>query len=416
MKMMRPVPLLFLVLSLATPAAAQTAAGIQAPLVEGEHAAPQDDPIYERATEALDGERYEEAIELYGAVVEQGAARVDAALYWIAYAQSKAGRATVALETIARLRTMHPQSRWLNDAGYLEAEVRGAAGQAPSAETGADEEMRLYALNSLMHADSARALPLLRGILQGDEAHEMKARALFVLMQSDDDAAFDIVAQVAREDSDPKLRLQALRNLGMHGGARAGELMSEIYASTDDGKLKRAILRGYATSGDSERLLQIAREETSEELRIAAIRQLAMTGAAEEVWTLYQGESSKQAKRAILQSMFVTGEAGRLLEVARTDPDDDLRRAAIQGLAMVGGDGNDDSEISAALVELYGTETDVEIRAGTLQALWMRGEASALIALFEQEPDREMRRRIVQALSMMESEEAIEFLIRIIEQ
>ena len=132
--MMKRMILPTLVLALAAPAAAlsQAAQPLTTPAFSGGYAEPQDDPAYERATEALDQAQYDEAIALFGAIAEQRGARADAALYWIAYSQSKSGQEAGALETIARLRALYPQSRWLNDAGYLEAEVRGAAGQAPA--------------------------------------------------------------------------------------------------------------------------------------------------------------------------------------------------------------------------------------------------------------------------------------------
>ena len=46
----------------------------------------------------------------------------------------------------------------------------------------------------------------------------------------------------------------------------------------------------------------------------------------------------------------------------------------------------------------------------------MRGEVRPLIGLYEETDDLELRRRIVQALSMVDDDEAIDFLIRIIEQ
>ncbi len=414
--MMKRMILPTLVLALAAPAAAlsQAAQPLTTPAFSGGYAEPQDDPAYERATEALDQAQYDEAIALFGAIAEQRGARADAALYWIAYSQSKSGQEAGALETIARLRALYPQSRWLNDAGYLEAEVRGAAGQAP-ADALYDEEQQLHSEEMRLYALNARALPMLQSILQADETQEMKSRALFVLMQSGGDDAFGIVAEVARTDADPELRRQAIRQIGMHGGDRASAFMSEIYDASDDLETRKAVLRGLMMSGDSGRLLEIARNEVNDELRTSAIRQLAMTGAADDIWTLYRSEQSDEAKKTILRAMFMTGDATRLLEVARSEPDTELRRVAIRGLATIGDD-DQSTNVSDALVELYRGETDPELRVATLRALWMRGEAGTLIELFDQESDREMRRQIVQSLSMMDTEEAIEFLIRIIEQ
>lgn len=375
---------------------------------------------YQQATEALDRGAYERAIELFEQVIAARESRGDAARYWIAYARYRSGDPAAALARLGELRAVFATSKWLDDARILEVEIRAASGQVAEPEADDDEQLRLYALNSLLHVDSERALPLLEGILRGEESDEMKSRALLVLMQSGSETALDIVAELALSEADGELRTQALRHLGMSGGERATAILEEVYSSTTDVEVKQAILQGYMMSGDSERLLRLARSETDKELRVNAIRALAMTGASDELWELYEQEASIEAKQAILQSMFMTGKSGRLLEVARTESNLALRKAAIHGLAMIGGgehegEGGKD-EMLEGLIAIYSSESDPELRGAVLQALWMRGDAGPLVDLFNQESDPELRKQIVQGLSMMESEEAIEFLIRLIER
>ena len=49
---------------------------------------------------------------------------------------------------------------------------------------GSDEDLKILALNSLLNRDPATALPLLRGILSGNQPLNVKKHALFVLAQS----------------------------------------------------------------------------------------------------------------------------------------------------------------------------------------------------------------------------------------
>jgi Ni/Co efflux regulator RcnB len=56
-----------------------------------EERANREDERYERGTEALDEERWDRAIDAFDSVVSMGGRRVDAGLYWKAYAQRKAG-------------------------------------------------------------------------------------------------------------------------------------------------------------------------------------------------------------------------------------------------------------------------------------------------------------------------------------
>ncbi|NKB88222.1 MAG: tetratricopeptide repeat protein [Acidobacteria bacterium] len=375
--------------------------------------------VYDAATAALEQADYARAVELYSEVVEGGGSRAAAAMYWMAYAQERRGNPAEALELIGELRNSYPESAWIDDADHLAAEIRGARGQVERSDE--PEDMRLYALNALLHVEPERALPLLERIIRTDEDIEMRQRALFILLQGHSENAVDLIAEIARDDSDPEMQMYALRHLGMFGGDRVQGLMDEIYAGTTDREVKGAIISGYMMSGHAERLYEIARTEADDELRVLAIRHLAMTGGAEELWQLYDAEESVEARKAILGVMFMTGHSSRLIEIARTEPDIELKRTAIQGLGMVHGEhdedgGVDDAEVQAALLDLYRANQDQEIRGSILSAFMMRGDATALIDLYDQTEDVDNRRRIVQMLSMVDSDEAVDFLIRIIEQ
>ena len=376
---------------------------------------------YELATSQLDAERWEEAIELFRAAFEEGDERADGALYWIAFAHSKKGSPTDAVASLRELEQRFPASRWLDDARYLRAEIEQTIGAAGGVAEEDDEDLRLYAINTLMHVDSDRALPLLERLLSEDNPVELKERALFVLMQSNSERAFDIAADIARNGDNRELQLRALRHLGMFRQDRGVEVMAEIYAASGDAEIKGAILQGFMMAGAPDRVLAVARDDTDVELRTAAIRAMAMMGDADnamsDLWALYESESSIEVKEVILQSMFSRGATTRLLQIVRTESEPRLRLAALRGLTMAThGDDAATADVAEQLLELYGTETDTELRSQILHVFWSRGEASTLIQLFERESDPKMRKRIVQALAMSDSEEAIDFLIRMIEQ
>ncbi len=434
--------ILMLGIAMVLPLEAQQRAGVPSPAPSAPRppVSAQVDAAYDTATVALDRGDYARAIDLFTDIANQKGDRADAALYWVAYAQQRQGDGGGAINTIGVLRREFPESAWLDDADHLVAEIRGARGdvrdapragrsvgrgrsqRAPRADEDAAEDMRVYALNALMHVDAERAVPLLERMIRSDEDIEIRKRALFVLMQGHADEALPLIAEVVRNDSDPEMRIYAMRHLGMFGGAETMALMEEIYREATDVEVKEAIIAGYMMGGSTERLYEIAKNEPVHELRVAAIRHLAMVGGADELWELYEGEGSVEVREAILQTVFMAGDHARLLQVARTESDIRLRRAAIRALGMMGGghgDGESDGEtvdMSAALLELYRANEDMEIREAILNAFWMRGDTSTLIALYEETDDQELQRRIVQALSMTDDEEAIDFLIRIIEQ
>jgi len=368
-----------------------------------------EDNLYQRGTKAMDDKRWDRAIEAFDEAAKLGGSRKDGALYWKAYAQNKQGLRPEALSTLQELQKGFPNSRWLNDAKVLEAEVRQAAGQPVRPENESDEDIKLIALNSLLNTDSERALPMLEKFLQGNNSPRLKEKALFVLSQSGSPRARDIVAQIARGNSNPDLQMKALRNLGIFGGKESRQVLADIYASSSDVAVKRAILQSFMVAGERERLFTAAKSEKVPELRMEAIRQLGVMSAQTELWELYQAESSIEVKEKILHSMFVGGNAERLIEVARNEKDPRLRRAAIHSLGIMG------SRVSAdALVSIYENDKDAEIRKQVIQGLFVQGNAKALVALARKETDPGLKKEIVSKLSVMGSKDALEYLMEIL--
>jgi HEAT repeat protein len=277
---------------------------------------PKDD-LYRAAQRDLDANRWGQAIEKFGQVAQRGGSEADAALYWKAYAENKAGRSQPALATLRQLAGAHPKSEWLDDAKALEVEIRGDDGDAPLSE---DEELKLYALNGLLGNDPERALPMLHKFLQGNHPPRLKEQALFVISQSDGPEARKTLHDVARGSAHPELQLKAVEYLGI--------------------------------AGDVEILAELARQEKNPPVRSQAIRGLGLV------------ESEKS---------------------------------------------------SAALRSIYSSSSDTSIRKAVLEALFIQENARALIDLYRTEKDREVRREIVRYLSMMDSEEAEQFISKIFE-
>ena len=365
---------------------------------------------YDRGTEALDEERWERAVESFDRAAASGSRRADAALYWKAYAQRKAGRPTEAVATLGQLRKQAPQSKWLKEADALEQEIRQGAGQRPAPERQPDEDLKLIALNALMTSDAEQAVPMLEKFLSTGASPRLRDRALFVLTQSGSTRGRAIVADIARGKSHPDMQRTAVKYLGLFGGEESRQTLSEIYASTSDVDIKKAVLQAFMTSGDKARVLAAARGEKSPELRRAAIRQLGPMGAQSELWELYKSETTPEAKREIIQALFVSGAGDRIAELAKTETDPELRRTAVRTLGIIGSD-----RTGAMLVSFYQTDRDPQIRREALNGLFIQGNAHALVQLARAEKDPEMRREIVNKLSIMGgNKEALEYLMEIL--
>jgi HEAT repeat protein len=364
-----------------------------------------EDRLYEKGQNALDARRWDDAVQYFGEAAAENGAHADGALYWKAYALNKLGRREEALATIKQLRDGHAGSRWLDEAKALEIEVSGRKVN-PDAEP--DEDLKLMALSALANNDPERAIPLLEKLLQGNQSPKLKERALFVLAQSDSAKGHQILAQMAR-GGNPDLQMKAIHYLSIMGSKENRQILSDVYASSNDGNVKRAVLHGFMISGDREHLLQAAKSEKDPALRMEAIHQLGISGGQSELAQLYQGESSVEVKETILHSMFIGGNGEKLVEIARTEKDPRLRKAAIHSLGIMGGEHS-----GAALVAMYGSESDPSIKAEIVNALFIQGNAKAMVALARKETNPEMKKTIVGKLAIMGNKDATEYLMELL--
>ena len=364
---------------------------------------------YERGARALDRREWNEAIASFDEVVAGGQARADGALYWKAYALAKLGRGPEGVAALDELARKHPQSRWLNDAKVMKAEIGQAAGRPLAPEDASDDEMKLMAINSLMQSDPERSVPLLERLLQKPSSPKLRERALFVLSQSDSPKAREVVVRVAKGGANPDLQLLAVRNLGIYGGKANRQLMTELYASSNDVAIKRQVLHGFMVAGDRERMLAIAKGDANVELRKDAVQFLGTMGANNELGQLYAAESSPEVRGRILHAMFVGGNTAKLIEIARTEKDRDLRERAIQHLGTTRS-----AAAGEALVAIYGSTGDLDTRKRVLEALFIQGNASQLVAVTRKESNPELKKVAVSRLSNMRSKEATDYLMELL--
>ena len=369
-----------------------------------------DDRAYEAGQRALEGRRYTEALEYFNQVAARGGNRADGAWYWKAYSLIKLGRADEARAALAELRKNYASSRWLDDAKALEVE----AGKPVSPESESDEELKLIALNGLMQSDPDRAYPLLDNLLKSAQPPKIKRNAVYVLAQSNSPKAQQLLEQVARGEGNPDLQLTAIRYLGerrRQGGSNP--VLAEIYNSSNDVNVKRAILNSLEGARDKDRLLQIAKTEKQQDLRLHAIRMLgSIQGTQSDIWALYQAEPTVEGKQQILET--ISGSAGnldKLLEVARTEKEIKLRRFAINNLATSRAASTGDT-----LASMYTSEQDQDVKRSIIDALASQKNVKAMIQIARAEKDNRMQQRILERLVNMKSPEASDYLMEIIKK
>jgi HEAT repeat protein len=419
---------------------------------------------YERGRNALDRSAWQEAIREFEEAGKDEAL-ADAVLYWQAHAYSKIPDAKRALELVTELEKRYPKSVWRDDAQVLAAQIRGGNARPSSSD---DEDLKLMALNGLMQGDEEAAIPILEEFLTSEKSTRLRERALFVLAQSDSEKAHAILANVARGERDPELQRQAIRYLGVHGSDRGLALLADLYRSLSSKEARATVLESLMIADDEKRLLEVARSESDPELRRRAIQLLGTMDATTELWEMYQRESSEEMKETMLQAFMVAGDEEHLLQVARDKKASlDLRASAIQLLGAEGdeeglwrlfqeetsveakekilealfvagaeeklaGVANDKSqpaelrkaaihglgvsgeEAVPALLGLYKSDSDREVKEQVLEALFIIDAAAQIVEIARSESDPELRRRAVEKLSIMDAKEARDFLMEIL--
>ena len=365
--------------------------------------------LYSEGTDAIDEGEWTRAIDIFNKVVAMHGKREPAALYWLAYAQNKAGRGGEALQTIAALERAHPKSRWITDAKALELDIRQASGQKVDPGKVNDEELKLIAIQGLLSSDPERAIPLLQKVVDGPNSRRVKEQALFVLSQSPSPRAAQVIASIARGSTHPELQSDAIKYLGISGKHNL-PLLGEVYQSTASAEVKKEILRAYMTAGARAEIYAIAKSEKDPHLRLEAIRQLGVLGGGRELAEMYRAESSPEVKKTILQSMFVGGSGDLLIDIARNEPDPKLRAIAVRTLGLSGKE-----RTGPTLVSIYQSSSDTAVRRAALEGLFVQGNAHALVELAKQEKDPKWKREIVTKLSVMGSKEATDYLTTLLE-
>ena len=363
--------------------------------------------LYEEGTDAIDESHWQQAVDKFDQVIQMHGKRADAALYWKAWAQNKLGRRPDALATLADLKRTAPQSRWTNDAKALEIEIRQQSSQPVPPDGESNCELKLLAINGLQQMDPERAVPMLEKMLHGGDCPKLRSQALFVLAQSNSPQARQVIARAARNDADPELQRKAVQSLGTFSGEWGRQQLAEVYASTSSVELKKRILNALMISGDRARILAAAKGEKDPALRAEAIQQLGVMGATGDIWELYTTETSTDVKKRILQAMFIAGDRDHMVQLAKAEKDPQLRIAAIRNLGMMGDKTGD------ALQSLY-AENNRDVKKAVIQALFISNNAHSLVELARKETDPEMKKDIVRQLSLMQSKEATDYMLEIL--
>jgi hypothetical protein len=236
----------------------------------------------------MDANNWPGAVNAFDKVINAKGKRVDAALYWKAYSLNKLNKLQLASATCDQLHSQYMDSPWNRDCAALapniqintaeltknvEEMTRNAGVMAAAsvdslhfdADTpparGSDDDLKMLALNSLLNQDPARAVPLLRGILAGNQPASVKKHALFVLAQSKSPEAESILRDAVTGKMDPQLQRQAIQSMAVFQGKRANDTLVEVYKTTSDPQIKHSVVSALFITGDAPKMVELAKNE-----------------------------------------------------------------------------------------------------------------------------------------------------------
>jgi len=264
-----------------------------------------EDNAYTAGTRAMDEHRWPDAVAAFDKVILEKGERTDAALYWKAYSLNKLGKTPLAIATCEQLQSQFAASTWNKDCKAISVEAQSDSealatdkakvrtdrvrpyvrvepfkfdmrGEDSGVTRGSDEDLKLLALNSLLNKDPTTALPLLRGILSGNQSLNVKKHALFVLAQSKSPEAEGILRDAALGKLDPQLQGQAIQAMAVFQGKRANDTLAEVYRTTTDTKIKKSIISAMFITRDAPRMVEMAKNEKDLELKRTIVSQLAL--------------------------------------------------------------------------------------------------------------------------------------------
>ena len=439
----------------------------RAPWLQGDPA----DSVYRAAREALNQRENRKAADLFAQIPARfpQSGYAPGAFYWQAFALYRLGREPdlrAALDALRRQRERFPDASVKGDAAALEqrlqgelgrrgdrvaaAAVRAAARQAaepPEApeppeppvpvevghlgERGDSqcdddgEDMKIAAINALIHMDSEKARPILRRVLARRDAASvcLRRKAVFLISQGEGEGAEDILLASARTDPDPEVREQAVFWLSQVGSERAvGALDSILRTSTDRALQDKAIFA--LSQQDSPRARQslrayAERTDAPESLREQAIFWIGQSGGKESstyLRELFGRIKNEELRKKILFSVSQRDgeESGKwLVGIARdrAQPIETRKQAlfwAGQGGAAI-----------ADLTSLYAAFDDREMKDQLIFVYSQREEPAAvdkLLDIARRDPDTELRKKALFWLGQSDDPRAAKALVDIIEQ
>jgi hypothetical protein len=416
----------------ATQAAAAQGAGAQTSASQGDATA-----VFRSARDLITDGQWARAQEKFSDYVSSypNEKNLDAALYWMAYAQQKLAKYDECRTTILRLIEKYPTSSWRADARVLLAQVPGAytvsyapyaaivqgQGQAATVTTPPAEPTIIYAPaeplgpvtiaapgQSVGVGGYAYTLDDFGGPTSDDDPCEFKIVVLQALFQTDLQRGIMAATEWLKPGSTQTVRCKsaALTLLGRHGGKTVTPVILGVARSEPDLKLRaRAIATLGATNDDSvvDALRDFALTSQDNDIVEASLYALSKHTGDRAIAVLADiatsSRSITQRKLAIANIAIRPGEPAvdALFRIYDADQNIEIRKAVISGF------GNRKSERAGArLFDIARGSDNVDMRKAAISAISRRGGDKAvefLLNLYDNEKNEELKDQILNSLA-----------------
>jgi outer membrane protein assembly factor BamD (BamD/ComL family) len=256
--------------------------------------------LYKKAKQSIYGKEWLKAMEQFRCIIDtySKSKRVDESLYWLSYSIKKRSEDLENLDKILSLQKQalghletlikkFPDSKWVDDAKVLRVEIaedlvkKGFKEYKKYIVNGAGEEadmeIKLLALDALLHVDKEKAFPILEKFIRKNKNPKLRERAIFVISQIRDPRVIPLLVEVAKTDANRKIREKAIFWLGQVRGPKERDPVKElvgIYNALGDGaedlKLKEKIIFSISQKGGDDgvkELIKIYRQEKNLKLK-----------------------------------------------------------------------------------------------------------------------------------------------------
>ena len=312
---------------------------------------------------------------------------LDAALYWYGYALQKQGRNDEAATALIRLMNRFPNSSWRQEAKALLV-VLGRKDAVDDALNKEDCEIKILALQSLFDADEERAIGIVTEALRTNppKCQNFQAAAVTILGSHGGPKVVPILLDIARNNPDQTLRLTAIRQLAEQNNDQVTDELIKIYDTDRTKEIRAFILRGLVENHSprgTAKVIEVARAGDDVALRQYAIRFLGEANDAASLDELIRIYDADKTRE--IRAQIIRALAEREDPKARAKLFDIARHGDTPELRIeaIRRLGDNGSVSLDDLSQLYTSETDVQIKQGLLHAFAESNDPRAQQKLFD---------------------------------